>query len=515
MTIEDGAPRMGADAGLLALLCSPAGAIREVLFDRLGLPLAGPAPARLQEMADGGDEGRVDELLAQAWKLGTAFAPGLRLGGGPGLSPVTLLVVRRDNDLLAFATQSPRITFADMERLVSAVGRHCPDFCERYDQSPASASLQGPELDDFTRLNNELVNAQRDLARINLELQRQESRFRNLLRDVPVAVAVVDLKGETLFVNSSCASIFGRREDDMIGHPFPLKFDGDSIAGSGKFFSTLVLRSDETIVPIEISCVCSYWESRPSHIVAINDISERVHLEREKAEVERILHHDLKVPLTAIINLPQIMRMDSGVSPEHREYLNYIEAAGQKMLRMITQSIDLHRMERGEFQPEHLMIDLLATVRDISGELLPLAHAKGLGISLTVHGQEPQSGRRICVAGTSHHISGLIGNLLTNALEAAPQGSKVSLDLSVESGSGQGERLAVLRIHNLGAVPEAIRSRFFEKYATYGKKSGTGLGTYSARLIARAHGGDVDFDSSDGASTTLMVRLPLWSDTSA
>jgi signal transduction histidine kinase len=49
---------------------------------------------------------------------------------------------------------------------------------------------------------------------------------------------------------------------------------------------------------------------------------------------------------------------------------------------------------------------------------------------------------------------------------------------------------------------------FFEKYTTLGKRGGTGLGTYSARLMARTMGGDVELDTSEPGATTVTVRLP-------
>ncbi|MBN8839327.1 MAG: TonB-dependent receptor plug domain-containing protein [Sphingomonadales bacterium] len=59
-----------------------------------------------------------------------------------------------------------------------------------------------------------------------------------------------------------------------------------------------------------------------------------------------------------------------------------------------------------------------------------------------------------------------------------------------------------------GDVPEAIRERFFEKYATSGKRGGTGLGTYTARLVAQAHGGSIELQTGQGEGTVVRVRLP-------
>jgi CheY-like chemotaxis protein len=65
----------------------------------------------------------------------------------------------------------------------------------------------------------------------------------------------------------------------------------------------------------------------------------------------------------------------------------------------------------------------------------------------------------------------------------------------------------VLTVHNPGMVPPEVAGRFFEKYVTSGKSGGTGLGTYSARLMARAQHGDLELKTSAAAGTTLTLTL--------
>jgi signal transduction histidine kinase len=57
-------------------------------------------------------------------------------------------------------------------------------------------------------------------------------------------------------------------------------------------------------------------------------------------------------------------------------------------------------------------------------------------------------------------------------------------------------------------VPKKIRSHLFEKNITHGKKSGQGLGAYIARMIARQHGGDITFVTSEEEGTTFTVTIP-------
>jgi len=70
--------------------------------------------------------------------------------------------------------------------------------------------------------------------------------------------------------------------------------------------------------------------------------------------------------------------------------------------------------------------------------------------------------------------------------------------------SGEGCRIDIM---NIGVVPAEIRSRFFDKYVTTGKFKGTGLGTYSAKMMIKAQGGDITMHTSDEDSKTIVTIL--------
>ena len=65
-----------------------------------------------------------------------------------------------------------------------------------------------------------------------------------------------------------------------------------------------------------------------------------------------------------------------------------------------------------------------------------------------------------------------------------------------------------LTIHNSGTVPEEVRETFFDKYTTADKSDGTGLGTYSAKLMAQTVGGTIEMTTSEESGTRVCVTLP-------
>jgi sensor histidine kinase regulating citrate/malate metabolism len=96
----------------------------------------------------------------------------------------------------------------------------------------------------------------------------------------------------------------------------------------------------------------------------------------------------------------------------------------------------------------------------------------------------------------------MLANLIKNAIEASPSDEVITVSFD------QDAEWSYIGIHNKGTVPEEIRSSFFDKYVTQGKKTGTGLGTYSASLAARTQKGDISMETSEETGTVITVRLP-------
>jgi signal transduction histidine kinase len=100
----------------------------------------------------------------------------------------------------------------------------------------------------------------------------------------------------------------------------------------------------------------------------------------------------------------------------------------------------------------------------------------------------------------------MFANLIKNAIEASPDNATIRVSLRDEETDGRGTHL--IDIFNRGSISPDIRDTFFAPYSTSDKKGGTGLGTYSASLIAKAHKGDIQFTTSEEEGTHVIVMLP-------
>ncbi|CAK0742766.1 histidine kinase [Azospirillaceae bacterium] len=226
---------------------------------------------------------------------------------------------------------------------------------------------------------------------------------------------------------------------------------------------------------------------------------------RLRDDVEQITKHDLKSPLNVIIVAPQLLLMDGSCSERQRNLYNQIKDAGYRMLEMINTSLDIYKMENGSYIFTPSPINIVDVLRTAWGELAPNALAKHLRISVSVDGQHSVDHRPVYVMAESLLCHSMLSNLLKNAIEASPCGDIITIEI-------QSSLNVDITIENGGEVPIEIRDRFFERLVTSGKTDGTGLGTYSAMLIAKTHNGHIALDTSNAGRTSIRITLPSFVD---
>lgn len=351
-------------------------------------------------------------------------------------------------------------------------------------------------------------------ARKQAELEL--SKLRRSVENSPLSIVITDVNGTIEYVNPAFSEVTGYSQDEVVGqNPRVMK----SGVHDEEFYQGLWA----TIVSGRVwrGEICNrkkngelFWEQVAiapvrndkgdivNYVGIKEDISDRKDLERIKEDVERIMRHDLKSPLNGIIGLPQLLSLEGPLNPAQAEIAKEIEESGNNMLRLIDMSLDIFKMETGGYDYQPQPVDVLAVVEQVLRQVRARLQGKGLEASLSIDGDMPEIGSAFRILGEERLLYSLLSNLISNAIEASPLNAVVSLELV----SSRPRRLS---IRNRGAVPEAIRGDFFGKYKTYGKKSGTGLGAYSARLMARTMGFDIEMRTSDELDeTTISLTFP-------
>ena len=387
-------------------------------------------------------------------------------------------------------------------------------------QTRQELDASGRQIVQVSRERDEQAAYAEHLAREIAERKTREAQLRTLTRAVEQAQASIlisDQDGQVLYVNPYFSKITGYAKEDVIGqNPRVLK--------SGEHDADFYRRMWETLVSGQTwrgeivnrnKAGELFWESAAispifddegqlvNYVAVKENISDRKALERVKEDVEQMMRHDLKTPLNAIVGLPQMLELDANLTDGQRELLGLIREAGEILLEMIDLSLDLFRMEMGYYDYVPEAVDLLSLLPRLIRIVEPPRERKNVAIRLVVDGGACPPDARVMVRADERLLFSLLSNLLINAIEASGVGETIFIDL-------QGSHPAILSIRNQGTVPAAIRHDFFQKYKTYGKRGGTGLGTYSAKLMADVMGLKIDMETSDEAdSTCLRLHFPL------
>ncbi len=218
---------------------------------------------------------------------------------------------------------------------------------------------------------------------------------------------------------------------------------------------------------------------------------------RRRETLEAMIHHDLHGPLTPILYRSRKLLMDETLSETARTDLDDIVTSAERIESSIDYLLQLHQVENQKLPLKLVAVDVNTLLEKLENELRILARPHGIRINIYPGNS----------AGTRFRIDEdvmlrALVNLAQNAVEASPARGTVTVSADTREDS------VLFSIHNQGEVPEAIQSRLFEKYVSCNKSSGKGLGAYSARLAAEAHGGSVSLDASTPGETVITVRMP-------
>lgn len=242
-------------------------------------------------------------------------------------------------------------------------------------------------------------------------------------------------------------------------------------------------------------------QGQPSHYLYVFvDISDRKEKEKLKEEVERMIRHDLKGPLNGIINIPQMIIDENAaaLNEKQQEYLALMRDGGKKILSLVNKTMDIYRMEIGLYPLDPVPVNL----PELISRLLLDYHRHIKMKSLSVKVNNSSKDKFLCIYGEELLTYTIFANLLENAIEASPFNSTININITLLDNKVETE------ITNTGLVDPAIQDTFFEKYTTYGKKHGNGLGTYSAKLLTETQGGTIELSPGD-TTTTVKVILPI------
>ena len=222
---------------------------------------------------------------------------------------------------------------------------------------------------------------------------------------------------------------------------------------------------------------------------------------RAKSQFLANMSHEIRTPLNAVLGYTQLLIEDRRQVPESRERLRVIYAAGQRLLGLINDVLDLAKIEAGALQVHLAPMDLRHELGEIFALFEPRAQSKGLLLRLDVDLDDPG----IFVTDRAK-FGQVVLNLLGNALKFTDAGRIV---LRAWRSGGD----TVVEVEDTGPGMDAQEQENLFTAFRQGEagldKGGTGLGLNLSQHIAQALGGELTVASEKGHGTTVRLRLPM------
>ena len=410
---------------------------------------------------------------------------------------------------------------------------------------------------DYSELEIETLQLMADQAWRIVQRRRTEERLRELslaIEQSPDSIVITNLAAEIQYVNEAFLRTAGYERHEVIGRNPRILQSGktprlhyetmwaDLTSGrpwKGEFFNR---RKDGTEY-VEFGHVAPLRrpDGRITHYVAVKqDITERKHLEAQLARhqhqleelvVERTqqlvdarhraevasraksaflanMSHEIRTPLNAIVGLVHLLRHDD-VSPAQAERLHKVDQAARHLLSIISDILDVSKIEAGKFVLDHRDFHLSAVLDHVRSLILDAARAKGLEVEIDPDGVP------LWLRGDPTRLRQALLNLAGNAVKFTHQGKVRVSALLLDEDEDEDGLLVRFEVKDTGVgIAEDRLQRLYEAFeqgdASITREfGGTGLGLSVTRGLVELMGGKVGVESRPGEGSRFWFDVRL------
>ena len=253
----------------------------------------------------------------------------------------------------------------------------------------------------------------------------------------------------------------------------------------------------------------------------VEDVTERLQFEqalararddaeaasRAKSAFLANTSHELRTPLNGMIGLARLARAPETAEAQRMQYLDQIADSAQSLAGIISDILDLSKIEAGKLNIETTVFDLGEVLRALQRTYTTMAEARALELRFEI---APEV--QCAVSGDPLRVRQIITNFLSNAFKFTTAGH---VQVAARRPGGPGAATVRFEVTDSGpGIDEAIRARLFKPFtqadeSTTRRYGGTGLGLSICRELATIMGGEVGVDSQPGQGSTFWAELPL------
>jgi signal transduction histidine kinase len=228
-----------------------------------------------------------------------------------------------------------------------------------------------------------------------------------------------------------------------------------------------------------------------------------------KTEFMSVASHELKIPMTSIKGYARLLEMGASgdLSEQQRDFLRVIISNVDRMDRLVSDLLDVSRIEAGRIRLTKEQLDLGEVVDEVMRTVETQFQTKQLTLTIDVPPQLPR------VWADHGRLIQVMTNLLSNAYKYTPEGGRVQVSASSPNGASA-ERRLVISVQDTGiGIHSDDRKQIFGKFFRSSDPQvqevpGTGLGLAITKSLVEMHGGELWFESAEGQGSTFSFSLP-------
>jgi len=341
-------------------------------------------------------------------------------------------------------------------------------------------------------------------VRLLANLQHERNLLGSILAHMADGVLVVDPDGSVLLANAAAHALLDVSEGEVLPEWLGSQMGGGT---DGHADGRHVVELQDHVIGLSVAELGAGPGLPRATIYVARDITQEAQLERAKSDFVAYVSHELRTPLTTIKMLVRLLLMDVPQGSKQQEYLSVINTQVTRQTRLVSNLLDLTRLEAGKYDLPLEDVDPRAVVQSAVRVCRPLAEEKGLHLIVECPAQAS------AIAANAGGLEQVLVNLLSNAIKFTDPGGRVTarcdpqidaLHITVEdTGIGM-------------SVEQA--ARIFDKFYTvrnpHRRGEGTGLGLAISKMIVHELGGTIEVASREGQGSRFTVRLP-WGATAA